>query len=139
MTRAQIVEDPVVTGSDGKRLRRRFVLEDPFGFHARPAALFVKTAQRYDADITVSNRSGVTANGKSIMGLLTLMIQHGEELVVTAQGSDAADALVSIGELVFGALARQRPDTAVLQDVEKAALPVLAPRGTACAYAHANR
>jgi phosphocarrier protein len=82
-----------------RALTREFTILNKYGIHARPAALFVKTVSRFQSEITVE-REGMTASGKSIMGLLTLEGYHGAVLKVTAEGPDAAEALDAIGDLI---------------------------------------
>lgn len=69
------------------------------GIHARPAAMFVKIANRYHCDILVE-KDGEKVNGKSIMGLMMLAAGPGSKLVVHASGSDAAKALAEIESLL---------------------------------------
>jgi phosphocarrier protein len=69
------------------------------GLHARAAAKFVKTAERFEAEIEVS-KDGTTVAGTSIMGLMMLAAAPGSWLQVRARGPDAAAALAAIGELV---------------------------------------
>ena len=69
------------------------------GMHARPAAEFVKVAGRFSADITVE-KDGLEVNGKSIMGVLMLAAEQGSRLRLTAQGSDALQALEALVALV---------------------------------------
>jgi len=70
-----------------------------YGIHARPAALFVKTASRYDADVYVEKDDN-KVSGKSIMGLMTLEASHGSILRVSAEGPDAEQVLDEIQALV---------------------------------------
>ncbi len=81
------------------RLMREFKISNQYGIHARPAALFVKTASRYDADINVE-KDGNVVSGKSIMGLMTLEAGRGSVLRVTAEGEDGEDALDQLEDLV---------------------------------------
>jgi len=69
-----------------------FVVTNALGMHARPSALFAKTAARYDARVSVRNGGGFV-DGKSILDLLTIGAQKGTKLTVVADGSDA-DALM---------------------------------------------
>ncbi|HYG21266.1 MAG TPA: HPr family phosphocarrier protein [Verrucomicrobiae bacterium] len=69
------------------------------GIHARPAALFVKTANRFTCDIFVE-KDGEKVNGKSIMGLMMLAAGPGSKLMVTADGPDAPKALAEIESLI---------------------------------------
>ncbi|MBI3878856.1 MAG: HPr family phosphocarrier protein [Verrucomicrobia bacterium] len=69
------------------------------GIHARPAAMFVKTASRFTAEIFVE-KDGEKVNGKSIMGILMLAAGPGSKLTVEANGHDAHDALNELEALV---------------------------------------
>jgi phosphocarrier protein HPr len=69
------------------------------GLHARPAAEFVKVAGRFTASIRVE-KDGLEVNGKSIMGVLMLAAEHGSSLRLTAEGTDAHDALEALSDLV---------------------------------------
>lgn len=85
-------------GSPATRTREMKILNQ-FGIHARPAALFVKTAGKFDAEITIE-KDGSKVSGKSIMGLLTLEGHQGAKLRVHANGHDADKALAALQELV---------------------------------------
>lgn len=86
----------------GSRLLvRDMKIMNQLGLHARPAALFVKTASRFESDITVAKGSN-TVSGKSIMGLMTLEVGAGSVLTVTAEGVDAEEALNELQALVDG-------------------------------------
>ena len=80
-------------------LTRDFEIRNQYGIHARPAALFVKTASRFDADITVE-KDGNRVSGKSIMGLMTLEAGRGSVLRVTANGGDGEEALDHLEALI---------------------------------------
>jgi phosphocarrier protein len=80
-------------------LRREFVIVNSRGLHARASAKFVKCAEMFDADITVS-RDGQTVPATSIMGLMMLAAHPGASILVEAQGSDAAAALDALAQLV---------------------------------------
>lgn len=84
-----------------------FVMGDPFGFHARPAALFARTARQYEADVMVGKQEGPAVNGKSILELLSLGVRYGEVITVATEGRDAVEAVSAIGNLFTGALGRQ--------------------------------
>ena len=69
------------------------------GLHARPAALFVQTAKRYAA--TISVRTGERhANAKSMVQVLTLAAKQGSELTIQADGDDADQALLALQNLI---------------------------------------
>ena len=69
------------------------------GIHARPAAMFVKTANRFGSDIFVE-KDGEKINGKSIMGLMMLAAGPGSKVTLHVKGADAAAAIVELEELV---------------------------------------
>ncbi|MCX7827185.1 MAG: HPr family phosphocarrier protein [Verrucomicrobiae bacterium] len=71
---------------------REVTVSNKLGIHARPAALFVKTAGRFRSDITVE-KDGERVPGKSIMALMMLAAGKGSRLQITAEGDDAAEAL----------------------------------------------
>ena len=78
---------------------REVTVKNQLGLHARPASMFVKMATRFKSDILVE-KEGEEVNGKSIMGLMMLAAGHGTTLTVTAEGSDASNALNELEELV---------------------------------------
>lgn len=78
---------------------KEFTITNKLGIHARPAAQFVKTANGYEADITVE-KDGEEVDGKSIMGLMMLAAGHGSILTITTEGADADEALKALGELI---------------------------------------
>lgn len=70
------------------------------GFHIRPAQLFTETAARYASTVSVTvKETSTTVDGKSILGLMTLGLSKGAEIVITVDGSDEAEALQSLVEL----------------------------------------
>lgn len=80
-------------------MTKDFLVSNKLGIHARPAALFVKTANRFNCDIFVE-KDGERVNGKSIMGLMMLAAGPGSKLTVHAQGNDATQALAEIEQLI---------------------------------------
>lgn len=87
------------TERKARALSREFAIVNTLGLHARPAALFVKTAMRFESDIQVE-KGDVTVSGKSIMGLMTLEAGVGAILKVTAAGRDAAEVLNELQHLI---------------------------------------
>ena len=75
------------------------VIRNKLGMHARPAMAFVDTASTFHADIQV-DKSGQTVDGKSIMQLMMLAATEGTELRITADGSDAEQAVQALQDLV---------------------------------------
>ncbi|HRK62485.1 MAG TPA: HPr family phosphocarrier protein [Candidatus Omnitrophota bacterium] len=82
-----------------KIIERQFEIRNKQGLHARPAALFVQTANQYSAEIDVI-KDDSTVNGKSIMGIMTLAAEAGSTVTVRAKGFDAVEALDAI-QLLF--------------------------------------
>ena len=80
-------------------ITREFQVINKLGIHARPAAMFVKTANRFTCDIFVE-KDGEKVNGKSIMGLMMLAAGPGSKLLVHADGPDATKALAEIESLL---------------------------------------
>lgn len=75
------------------------VLHHAAGLHARPAALFVKTASRFQSTITV--RAGEKqVNAKSIVAVLTLGAKQGTTITITAEGPDEDTAVQELTRLV---------------------------------------
>jgi phosphocarrier protein len=77
------------------------------GLHARAAARFVHAANGYRSRITV-HRGVERANGKSILGLLTLAAAQGTLLRLEAEGDDESDALHELAELIRGGFGEER-------------------------------
>ncbi len=71
---------------------RELTVQNKLGIHARPAAMFVKTANRFDCEIFVE-KDGEKVNGKSIMGLMMLAAGPGSKITVSVEGKDGHDAL----------------------------------------------
>jgi phosphocarrier protein HPr len=78
---------------------KTFTLKNKLGMHARPAAAFVKTAQKFKADIYIE-RNGQTVNGKSILGLLTLACPQNGSLTIRAEGTDVPAAMRALEDLI---------------------------------------
>lgn len=77
---------------------KKFKVENQYGIHARPAALLVKAAGKYECEIVIE-KDGNTVSCKSIMGLMTIEGYPGSTMQVTATGEDAHAAMAEIEEL----------------------------------------
>ncbi|MFO1488981.1 MAG: HPr family phosphocarrier protein [Verrucomicrobiota bacterium] len=84
---------------DSSSIERDFHVSNKLGIHARPAALFVKTANRFKCDVFVE-KDGEKVNGKSIMGLMMLAAGPGSKLTISAHGPDASSAIAEIEALI---------------------------------------
>lgn len=67
------------------------------GLHARPAAAFVKLARDFESEISLK-KDTKEANGKSIIGIMALGAQSGDEIEVCAEGEDSKEAIVKLAE-----------------------------------------
>ena len=74
-------------------------MKNKLGLHARPAALFVQAANKFDSRITVE-KDNDKVNGKSIMGILTLGAERGSLIIIEAEGRDAEMAILELERLV---------------------------------------
>jgi len=84
--------------SDSAEAKKTCTVINRLGIHARPAALFVKVANKFESDIAVE-KDGEAVNGKSIMGLMMLAAAQGSKLTVAARGRDAAAAVAELEQL----------------------------------------
>ena len=84
-------------------IERKVVIKNKYGLHARPAALFVQEASKYSSDVTIG-KEGLEVNGKSIMGVMMLAAEKGEEVTIKASGKDEADMARALIALLEGNL-----------------------------------
>jgi phosphocarrier protein HPr len=80
-------------------LQREFTVLNKLGIHARPAAMFVKAANRFTCSILVE-KDGEKVNGKSIMGLMMLAAGPGSTITVFCDGEDCQQALAEIEAVI---------------------------------------
>ena len=80
-------------------IKKELIVKNGQGLHARPAALFVQIANKFDSRITV-RRDEEEVNGKSIMGILMLGAEKGSSIIIEADGSDAEQALAELEKLI---------------------------------------
>lgn len=85
-------------------MKRKVKIINESGLHARPAAIFVKTASQFKSEINIEFKDSVL-NAKSIMNILSMGAKKGDEVVIITNGPDekeALDALVNQIESKFG-------------------------------------
>ena len=87
------------TGVMTVEVRRELEIVNSRGLHARASAKFVKCAEQFEAEITVS-RDGHSVPGTSIMGLMMLAAQMGSTILVEATGPEAEPAVEALSRLV---------------------------------------
>lgn len=76
-------------------LKKTVTIKLETGLEARPVAMLVQVASQYDSSIYVECESK-RVNAKSIMGMMTLGLMPGEQVVVTADGADEEKAIAGI-------------------------------------------
>lgn len=80
-------------------IKKKLTVKNKQGLHARPAAMFVQIANKYDSRIMV-RRDQEKVNGKSIMGILMLGVEKGSEIIIEVEGDDAVAALSELEKIV---------------------------------------
>jgi phosphocarrier protein len=81
------------------KIIKKLGIQNRLGLHARAAALFVQTVNKFSSQVTVTN-DGQIADGRSIMGMLTLGASQGSKIQVEVTGEDADKALRAIEKLL---------------------------------------
>jgi phosphotransferase system HPr (HPr) family protein len=81
-------------------IEKEIVIKNKQGLHARPAALFVQIANKFDSDIFVI-KDNEEVNGKSIMGILMLAAEKGTKVLLKAIGSDAEEAVIELEKILL--------------------------------------
>ncbi len=76
-----------------------FLIQNKLGLHARAAGLLVRTANKYQAEISLE-KDGIVANAKSIMGVMMLAAAMGSRVKIKAKGTDARRAVRALGRLI---------------------------------------
>ncbi|MCG2836307.1 fused PTS fructose transporter subunit IIA/HPr protein [Photobacterium sp. WH77] len=87
-----------------------FKIRNAHGLHARPGAMLVSVAKKFESAIQVKNLQGdgKSVNAKSLMKVIALGVKHGHELEFMADGSDAPEALSAIGDAIAAGLGEGR-------------------------------
>ena len=85
--------------AQGQKIEKEITVINRLGLHARPAAMFVRIAERYRSEIWVE-KEGEQINGKSIMGLMMLAAGQGSKLTIRCEGPDADKAMEELEELI---------------------------------------
>ena len=82
-----------------QKAEREVRVRNRLGMHARAAVKFVQTANKFRSEVKVV-KDGQEANGKSIMGLLTLVAALGVTMKLVCEGDDAEAAAQALAQLV---------------------------------------
>jgi phosphotransferase system HPr (HPr) family protein len=80
-------------------IQKAVIVMNKQGLHARPAALFVQIANKFESRITII-RDEERVNGKSIMGILMLGAEQGCQIILEADGKDAEQAIAELEKIV---------------------------------------
>jgi phosphocarrier protein HPr len=81
------------------KIRKQLIVKNKQGLHARPAALFVQVANKFDSRITIKYDKE-EVNGKSIMGILMLGVEVNTPIVIEAEGIDANLAILELEKII---------------------------------------
>ena len=79
-------------------IEKKFTVQSKLGLHARPAAVLVRTANKYKSEITIQ-KGKQKVNGKSIMGVMMLAAGPGSHITIRISGPDAEKAMQDIEQL----------------------------------------
>jgi phosphocarrier protein HPr len=82
-----------------REFSRKVVIINHLGLHARAAGKLRNLAEKFPCKIEVI-RGNLTANAKSLLGLMALEASKGTELVIRAKGTQAEDAVMALIELI---------------------------------------
>ncbi len=82
-----------------EKIVKKIEIKNKLGVHARAAALLVQTVNKFSAQVTFA-KDGQIADGRSIMGVLTLAATQGSKIQVEASGEDAEQAVKAIERLI---------------------------------------
>jgi len=80
-----------------RMIREEITIGGPVGLHARPAAEFVKLAERFKSRVRLA-KDGIWVNGKSILAILTLAAEKGSLVILEVSGEDEAEAFPVLKE-----------------------------------------
>ena len=81
------------------QLEKKVVIRNKLGLHARPAALFVRTSNRFQCEVVIQ-KGRQRVNGKSIMGVMMLAAGPGSRITIITKGVDAQKAVEELEQLI---------------------------------------
>lgn len=82
-------------------LTKKITIKIPSGLEARPVALLVQVASQYESSVYVESENK-KVNAKSIMGMMSLGLPAGDEIIVTVSGEDEVEAMENIEKYLCG-------------------------------------
>ena len=80
-----------------------YVITDPQGIHARPAGMLVQEAKKFTSSI-IMKKNDKTADVKRIFAVMSLAAKKDETILISAEGSDEADAIAALQEFCKNSL-----------------------------------
>jgi len=80
-------------------VKKKLTVKNKQGLHARPAAVFVQVANKFDSRIIIRYEKE-EVNGKSIMGILMLGVENGSAIIIEAEGADAHQAVAELEKII---------------------------------------
>ena len=83
-----------------QKVEKKVKILNKTGLHARPAAVFVQVANKFDSEVSVK-KGKQKVNGKSIMGILMLAAGEGQYVTISAVGVDAEQAINELEKLLL--------------------------------------
>ena len=104
-----VLDDESTTAPAGTTVASDAILvPNPTGLHARPSATLVALAKTFTADVRL-RRGDDSANAKSITSIMAMSVDHGDKIVVTAHGADAAEAVDAVSRAIREGLGEDCP------------------------------
>jgi phosphocarrier protein len=113
MTHSGTVRDCSIQSFESKgniMVERRVTVGWAEGLHARPASIFVRAASAAGIPVTIQKGDGNPVNAASMLGVLGLGAEGGEEVVLASEADDATEALDRLAKLVSEGL-EELPET----------------------------
>ena len=80
-------------------VEKQAIVKNKLGIHARPSALLVQAAAKFESEITFI-KDGLEVNGKSIMGVMMLAAETGAVILVRTEGEDEGEAATGMAEAI---------------------------------------
>ncbi|ADU28250.1 HPr family phosphocarrier protein [Ethanoligenens harbinense] len=79
-------------------ITKEFTITGAHGFHLRPAQVLVKTVTKFQSNVIMEKADGTQANAKSLLNVMTLGLEQGQNVTVKVHGPDENQAMQAIGE-----------------------------------------
>ncbi|CAK6473097.1 phosphocarrier protein HPr [Peribacillus castrilensis] len=79
---------------------KTFTIIEKTGIHARPATTLVQNASKFNSEVNLEY-NGKKVNLKSIMGVMSLGIAHGDQIKIIAEGTDEKEAILSLEDTII--------------------------------------